>query len=174
VRDADIIEALRAALAVPAGRHLYGVLGSYPALERFAVHLQQASTVNGQKFPAPLSVNREILAAIPDDDFLRLAKDEARHPEPVRAHVERAFAAFLRGALRGGGAVVLANLELLFAYTVDLGLLRTLATDADQVILLLPGRREGSRVALFPEAGEPNVALPANLIAANHLWTLDE
>jgi len=174
VRDTDVIEALRLALAVTAGRQLYGVLGSYAALERFAGRLPQATTVQGRAFPAPLSVNRGILDAIPDTEFRRLVADEARHPEPVRAHVERAFGTFLRATLRGDGPLVLANLELLFPYVVDLGLLRTLATDADQVVLLLPGRLEGFRVTLFEEAAEGGYALPANLIAANHLWTVDD
>ena len=36
MNDTDIIEALRSKLMVPTGRHLYAVLGNYPALKRFA------------------------------------------------------------------------------------------------------------------------------------------
>jgi hypothetical protein len=172
MRDAEIVEALRAGLAVPTGRQLYGVLGSYELLDRFAKTLQQATTPTGHPFPAPRSVNRGILAAIPDDDYKRLAADEARYPEPVRAHVQRAFEQFLRHALREHGPIVLAHMELLFPYSVELSVLRTLATDSDQVILLLPGKRTEGRIALFAETDSGSVFLPANLVAANHLWVL--
>lgn len=57
MRDTEIIEALRSKLAVPAGRHLYGVLGTYPRLRIFAKRLQQARTLDGRAFPKPLSAN---------------------------------------------------------------------------------------------------------------------
>lgn len=173
MRDAEIVEALRAGLAVPTGRQLYGVLGAYAQLDRFARTLQQATTPTGQPFPAPLSINRGILAAIPDDDYKRLAADEARYPEPVRAHVQRAFEQFLRHALRQHGPIVLAQMELLFPYGVELSVLRTLATDGDQVVLLLPGKRVESRIVLFTESDGNSLYLPANLVAANHLWVLE-
>ena len=78
--DTDIIQELRARLAVPVGRHLYGVLGSYRALQRFAAHLQQALSLDGQSFPAPISVNQAILDIIPDDTFKELAAREADVP----------------------------------------------------------------------------------------------
>jgi hypothetical protein len=58
------------------------------------------------------------------------------------------------------------------AYRVELNLLRTLAADDDRVLLLLPGRRDGGRVVLFPEASDGSYTLPTNLIADNHLWQL--
>ena len=87
MNDTDIIEALRSKLMVPTGRHLYGVLGTYPALKRFAEKLQQARTPDGTPFPAPLSVTRGILNAIPDDEFRSLVVNEAKRPEPIAAHV---------------------------------------------------------------------------------------
>jgi hypothetical protein len=66
----------------------------------------------------------------------------------------------------------MADLELLFAYRVELNLLRTLAADDDRVLLLLPGRRDGLRVMMFPELADSSYTLPTNLIADNHLWPL--
>ena len=172
MKDTDIIETLRTKLNVPGGRHLYGVLGTYPALEAFADQLRQARTTDGQRFPAPLSVNRGILEAIPDDEFRQLVEDEAKRPEPTAAHVGRAFELFLRSKLRGKGLIVLANLEMLFAYHLELNLLRTMAADADRVLLLLPGKREGGRIIMFPDLEEGSYTLPTNLIAEDHLWEL--
>src|SRR5437764_14460919 len=170
--DTEIIQALRSQLAAPGGRHLYGVLGSYPSLERFARHLQQARTVDGRPFPAPLQVNRGILDAIPDDAFRKLVEDEARYPEPTAAHVAQAFERFLRSHLQRAGLVVLAHLELLFAYNLELKLLRTLASDESRILLLLPARREAGRIIMFPNLVGDRYSLPANLIAENHLWAI--
>lgn len=172
VKDTDIIETLRSKLAVPGGRHLYGVLGTYPALAAFAEKLQQAKTHDGQHFPPPLSVNRGILNTIPDPEFRELVANEARRPEPTAGHVEQAFGSFLRSKLKDEGLLVLSNLEILFAYQLELNLLRTLATDANRILLLLPGRREGSRIILFPDSDLGSYTLPSTLIADNHLWEL--
>ncbi len=174
MRDADIIETLRAKLTVPSGRHLYGVLGSYKALERFTRQLKQATTADGQPFPAPEPVSLGILEAIPDDEFRILVENEAKRPEPTAAHVGRAFEAFLRGRLKEQPLLVLTSLELLFAYHLELNLLRTLATDDHRLVLLLPGRRERGQIVLFPESDSGSYTLPFNLIAENHLWELDE
>jgi hypothetical protein len=172
MKPAEIVELLQAKLALPGGRHLYGVLGDYPRLDAFAAELAQARLPEGGRFPAPLNVNRGVLDAIPDDEFRKLVRDEAKRPEPTAAHVAQAFAAFLRQHLRGKGLVVMARLEILFAYRVELNLLRTLATDEDRVLLLLPGRRDGRRVVMFPDLAEGSFTLPTNLIADNHLWEL--
>ncbi len=172
MNDMDIIEALRNKLMVPTGRHLYGALGTYPALKRFAEKLQQAKTPDGKPFPAPLSVTRGILNAIPDDEFRSLVVNEARRPEPIAAHVAQAFETFLRAHFKEDELVVLESLEILFAYGSDLSLLRTLATDSHRILLLLPGRWENGRIVLFPGQEDENRTLPTNLIAENHLWEL--
>lgn len=173
VKDTDIVEALRSRLSNPGGRHLYGILGSYPALDTFAKKLRQVKTPDGRRFPKPLSVNRGILEAIPDDEFHKLVADEAKRPEPTAAHVARAFESFLRSKLGGKGLVVLANLEILFAYDLELNLLRVLAADDDRIVLLLPGKRELGKTLMFPDVVEGSYTLPSNLIAENHLWQLD-
>jgi len=172
MNDMDIIEALRSKLMVPTGRHLYGILGTYPALKRFAEKLQQARMPDGTPFPAPLSVTRGILNTIPDDEFRSLVVNEARRPEPITAHVAQAFETFLRAHLKEDELVVLESLEILFAYGSDLSLLRTLATDSHRILLLLPGRRENGRIVLLPGQEDENRTLPTNLIAENHLWEL--
>ncbi len=172
MKDTEIVEALRAKLAVPGGRHLYGVLGSYADLGSFSEKLRQATAPDGKRFPKPISVNRGILREIPDDEFRILVEREAKRPEPTAAHVAKAFEAFLRSKLRGKGLVALSGLEMLFAYHLELNLLRTMAADADRVLLLLPGRRERGRVTMFPDLHEGDYVLPSNLIADDHLWSI--
>jgi len=67
---------------------------------------------------------------------------------------------------------VLSNLEMLFAYHLELNLLRTMAADDDRILLLLPGRRSGGKIIMFPGLDEGSYMLPTNLIAENHLWEL--
>jgi hypothetical protein len=169
---AEIVEALRAKLTMPGGRHLYGVLGTYQELEQFQKVLAEAKTADGQKLPKPRNVNRAILEEIPDDEFQTLVRNEAKRPEPTAKHVEQAFERFLRGKLRGKGLIVLTDLELLFAYGLELNLLRTMAADDDRVLLLLPGKRDAGRVVMFPDWPDGGYMLPTNLIAENHLWEL--
>ncbi len=86
-------------------------------------------------------------------------------------HVAKA-GRFLRANLTGKGILVLSNLEMLFAYHIELSLLRTMAADEDRVLLLLPGRRSHCRIIMFHEMDEGDYTLPTNLIAENHLWEL--
>ena len=170
----EIIEALRQKISVPSGRHLYGVLGDYPMLKVFENDMVQAKTLDDIVFPKPLSVNRGILESIPDDEFKKLAENEARYPEPTKAHIGRAFETFLRASIGESSIVVLANLEMLFAYNLEMNLLRTLATDEKKLLLLLPGRRAGGRIVMFHEMEEGEYTLPTNLIADNHLWEISD
>ena len=159
-------------LNIPGGRHLYAVLGTYQRLRSFEKKLQEAKTPDGKKFPKSLSVNKGILDAIPDEEFRQLVENEAKRPEPTAAHVAKAFETFLRSNLQGKGLIVLSNLEMLFAYHLELNLLRTMATDDDRVLLLLPGHRSGGKIIMYPDSGEGSYTLPTNLIAQDHLWEL--
>jgi len=174
MKDTEIVEALRQKLTLPGGRHLYGVLGTYRKLDTFSRKLRQAKTLDSKHFPKPINVNKGILDAIPDDEFRQLAENEAKRPEPTAAHVAKAFERFLRAELRGKGLVVFSNLEMLFAYHIELNLLRTMAADEDRVLLLLPGRRSSGRIIMFHEMDEGDYTLPTNLIAENHLWEIRE
>ena len=171
---ADIIESLRSKLTVPTGRHLYGVLGSYRSLDKFAKELHRARTPEGDYFAKPLNVNQGILSAIPDAEFRNLVANEAKHPLPTATQVAKAFEAFLRGALSSDGLVVLSNFEILFAYHRELNLLRTMAADDNRLLLLLPGKRSSGKIIMFPEMQDADYVLPINLIADNHVWELDE
>ena len=127
---------------------------------------------DGRRFPKAISVNKGILNTIPDGEFQELVKNEAKRPEPTAAHVGKAFEALLRSKLTGKGLIILSNLEMLFAYNLELNLLRTMASDDDRVLLLLPGKRFGDRIIMFPDSDEGSFTLPTNLIAAGHLWEL--
>jgi len=174
MKDTEIVEVLINKLSLPVGRHLYGILGSYQSLEVFSEKLQEAKTPDGENFSKPISVNRGILDAIPDDEFRQLVADEAKRPEPTAAHVAKAFESFLRSVIKDMNIIILSNLEILFAYGIDLSLLRTLATDSNRIILLLPGKKEQGRITMFPDYGEGSYTLPTNLIADNHLWQISD
>jgi len=173
MKETEIIQALRARLGTPTGRQLYGVVGTYPALKHFAGSLRQVRMPDGERFPKPLSVNRGILQSLGADELRRLAADEGVFPEPVAARLAQAFEAFLRSRLKEHGLLVLHELELLFAYAVELSCLRALAADRDRVVLLLPGRKESGRVIMYPGLTPGSYSLPVNLIADDHLWELD-
>jgi hypothetical protein len=175
--DADIITALYHKLEMTGGRHLYAVLGhSYRALRRFSEQLQRAQMPDGRRFPAPLSVTRCLLDTIPEDEFRDLVEHEAKRPEPTRAHIQQAFEHFLRDSFpQDGGLLVLESLELLFTYNVDLSYLRGLPTDGRRILLLLPGRREGSDLKLFPLDQQRYArSWRQQLIANHHLWELQD
>ncbi len=174
MRITDIIEALHIKLSVPAGRHLYGVLGSYKQLKEFVVQLCQAKDPDNRKFPKPLSVNKGILNEINDEEFKHLVVNEAKRPEPTAAHVAKAFDSFLRSKLKKKGLLVLWHLEMLFAYHLELNVLRTMATDDDWILLLLPGKRSSGKIIMYPDDDEGSYMLPSNLIADNHLWEITE
>ncbi len=174
MKTTQIIETLREKLNVSGGRHLYGVLGTYPSLAAFGEKLHQARTVERKRFPEPIDVNRGILDSLPDEEFCTLAGNEARMPEPTAAQVDRAFEAFLRKSLGNHGLVVLHHLELVFAYDLEFSPLRTLATDRHRIILLLPGHRRGARIVLYPDQNDRECSLPVNLIANNHLFEITD
>jgi len=94
--------------------------------------------------------------------FNNLVENEAKRPEPTAAHVGKAFESFLRSKLRGKGLIVLSNPEMLFAYHLELNLLRTMAADDDRTLLLLPGRRGSGKIIEFPELEGGNYTLPTN------------
>ena len=174
MKNAEIIESLREKLSVSSGRHLYGILGSYKKVKSFEGMLRKAKLRDGTKFPKTISVNKGILDSIPDDEFRQLVENEAKRPEPTAAHIGKAFERFLRTQLIGNGLIVLFHLEMLFAYHLELNLLRTMAADYDRIILLLPGKRSAGRRTMFPNHPYGSYTLPMNLIADNHLWEIKE
>lgn len=177
MKATQIIENLRSKLSHPVGRHLYGVLGTYSELEKFGKRLSEVRIPNSRRFPKALNVNRGILDTIPDDEFRTLVENEVRRPEPTAATVGKAFETFLRSKLgqyrtEQKGLLILSHLELLFAYNLELNLLRTLATDEDRILLLLPGKKSGGNAVMFPGVTDGSYILPVNFVADNHLWEI--
>ena len=173
MKAADIIITLRKQLENPVGRHLYGILGSYNALSTFSRALEEARFPDGTPFPVPLSVNAGIINSFSDDLFREIVTNEARLPDPTRTSVRLAFEAFLSDSIRQSPLLILTDLELLFAYNIDLSLLRVLSTDQKRIVLLLPGILSGKRIIMYPNVdGEYQV--PQGIIAEHHLWEVTE
>jgi len=167
----DVIIILRDKLRIPVGRHLYGILSNYPTLDAFEKELKDTTIVEGELFPTPHSVNREIINAFSDDEFRELVQEEAKRPEPTRASIMNVFEQFIRKKLETSNTLILKDLELLFIYNIDFSSLRVLATDQHRIILLLQGKRVRDRIVMYPES-DYDFNLPKNLIADNHIWEL--
>jgi len=171
-----IISELRDKLRFEVGRHLYGVLGTYERLARFEREdLGQARDPEGRSFPAALNLNAALLAHIGDDDLRQMVKDEARRPQTVRYHLNRELDSLLGELLQRSHFLIVKQVELLFAHNLDWSVFRTRASNRNHVLLLLPGEKRGDQIALFQEATPRfHRVLPANLLADNHLWELDD
>jgi hypothetical protein len=170
----QVISELRTKLQVDVGRHLYGVLGGYAALGHFeSAHLAEARALDGAPFPAPLNLNRALLDSIADDDLRGLIRDEARHPLATQRRLNAHLASLLTSRLHDERFLIVKQIELIFAYELELTFFRTCATNDRHILLLLPGERRGDRITLFHEAeARFQRILPDSLIADNHLWEL--
>jgi hypothetical protein len=172
----QVISELREKLQFEVGRHLYGLLGTYTQLAEFEqTDLAQARDPGGSPFPQPINLNRELLARIGDDDLRQLVRDEARRPQAVQRRLGQALDNLLGALLGDNHLLILKHLDLIFAYSLDLSVFRTHATNQNHILLLLPGERHGEHITLFYEA-EPRFhrRLPGNLIADNHIWELKD
>ena len=170
----QIVSQLRDKLVFGMGRHLYGVLGAYAQLEQFEqIHLAQARDSRGDPFPAPINLNRELLARIDDEDLRQLVQSEGRRPQAIKRRLEQELGSLLGERLSDVRFLIVKQIELIFAYGLDFSIFRIRATNQDHVLLLLPGERRGGHITLFHEAeGRFHRSIPANLIAENHLWEL--
>lgn len=170
----QIIGELRTRLQVDVGRHLYGVLGSYAGLEGFErTHLAEARGSDGAPFPEALNLNRALLDSIADDDLRGLIRNEARQPLATQRRLNEHLANLLTARLAEARFLMVKQIELVFAYELELTVFRTYATNDKHILLLLPGERRGDRITLFHEAeARFQRILPDNLIADNHLWEL--
>jgi hypothetical protein len=172
----QIISELRTKLQVDIGRHLYGVLGAYSDLAAFErTHLAEARGLDGAPFPAPLNLNRALLDSIADNDLRGLIRDEARHPLATQRRLNEHLTTLLTSRLRKARFLIVKQIELIFAYELELTVFRTCATNNKHILLLLPGERRGDRITLFHEAeARFQRILPDNLIADNNLWELPD
>ena len=172
----QVVSELREKLQFDVGRHLYGVLGTYTQLAGFEeTALAQALDPRGNRFPQPINVNRELLARIGDEDLRGLVNAEARRPKTIQRRLGQELDNLLGDLLEQHQYIILKQLELLFAYGLDLSVFRTRAANQNHILLLLPGARHGDDVTLFHEAGSRfQRRLPPHLIADNHLWELKD
>jgi len=170
----QVISEIRDKLQFGTGRHLYGVLGSYAQLADFEERgLAYAQDPKGHPLPQPVNLNRELLARIGDEDLRVLIQAEARRPQAIQRRLGQELHALLEELLQGHPFQILKQLELVFAYGLDLSVFRIRAANQNHILLLLPGGRHGDHVSLFHEAGSRfQRTLPPHLIADNHLWEL--
>ena len=170
----QVIGELRDKLPVGVGRHLYAVLGTYAQLAHFELdHLAQARDLEGHPLPVPLNVNRELLARIGDEDLRQLVRDEPRRPQTVQRRLNQELQDLLNDRLRASWFLILKQIELLFAYELDLTAFRTRASNQSHILLLLPAERRSDHITIFHEADARfQRTMPENLIADNHLWEL--
>jgi hypothetical protein len=155
-------------------RHLYLVMGSCSQLTAFDHDLKtNAKTPDRQPLRPPISMNSAMLARLSDEELNKLDNGEAKYPTMVRDRLKREFEALLTEALRKQNVIVLKDMELLFAFDLDLAVLRLHATNGKHVVLLLPGQRVGDRIILFHDAEEKfERRLPTNLFMENHIWEI--
>jgi len=175
LKGMQIITNLRESLQVEIGRHLYAVLASYGQLEAFEKNeLAQARRIDGTALPEAINLSRSLLDRIGDSDSRDLVKQEGKYPIGVKRRLGNELDALLAGLLSQEHFIVLKNLELLFAFDLELETLRARANNQNHILLLLPGEKRGDHVTLFSEAeGRFHRQLPFQLIAENHLWELD-
>lgn len=172
----EINSQLRQKLEMPTGRHLYVILGTYERLERYEkVDFPEARSPLGKKLSEPVNVNQNILQRISDDELKRLVQTEASRTESVKDRLTKGLDSLVAEKLDEGNFLAIKNLEVLFAYDLELNCLRIRATNQKHILVLLPGEKVGDRITLFHEA-QPNNhrTLPTNLVPENHLWELNE
>ena len=170
----EIITELREKLQFNIGRHLYGILGTYQQLDRFEQQdLRHATLPNGLPFPSSINLNRILLASIKDEDLKRLIRKEARRPQTVKRALNNTLNSVLGDLLIESNVLIVKNLELIFAYDLDLSVFRTRATNQNHLLMLLPGERRSDHITIFHESSTRfHRPLSSNLIADNHLWEL--
>lgn len=158
------------------GRHLYGVLGTYSQLEKFkSINLSHLKDVEGNSVPSPVNLNQAFLEKFPDEFLRELVRSESKTPTAVQDKLNKAFSSLLSDLLMQNHVLVLDQIELLFAYQMDLQILRAHAANQNHIILLLPGEFNQSGVHLFTEASTQfQRALPPQLITENHLWEITD
>lgn len=172
----EINSQLRQKLEMPTGRHLYVILGTGERLERYEkVDFREARSPSGQRLGEPVNVNHNLLDRINDEELKRLVQTEASRTESVKGRLAKELDALVAEKLNGGSFLALKNMELLFAYDLELNCLRIRATNRKHILILLPGEKMGDRITLFHEApSNAHRTLPTNLVPENHLWELSE
>jgi hypothetical protein len=167
---------LRQKLEMPTGRHLYVVLGTYERLERYErVDFREARSPSGQRLGEPVNVNHNLLDQIKDDELKGLVQTEASRTASVKDRLAKELDALVAEKLKDASLLALKNLEILFAYDLELNCLRIRAANKKHILMLLPGERVGDRIILFHEAPSNNHrTLPITMVPEDHIWELNE
>ncbi len=167
---------LRQKLEMPTGRHLYVVLGTYERLERYErVDFREARSPGGQRLGEPVNVNHNLLDQIKDDELKGLVQTEASRTASVKGRLAKELDALVAEKLKDASLLALKNLEILFAYDLELNCLRIRAANKKHILMLLPGERVGDRIILFHEAPSNNHrTLPITMVPEDHIWELNE
>ncbi len=194
----EITTNLRENLQVGSGRHLYAVLGTYAQLDAFENEIlaqvslfpQEEDPQSHQGAQSPqraqgaektaayprhqaVNLNLAMMERIGDDDLRDLVSKEGTRRQTIQKRLGNTFNALLEDLLAKDHFLILKQIELLFAYDLDLQVIRAKASNQNHILLLLPGEKRGDHVALFTEASARfHRELPYQLIADNHLWEL--
>lgn len=170
----DIVRELSQKWEESGKRHLYLILGNCAALDSLARDLASARLPDRQQVGNAVSVNARLLQRLKELDKLDdLDGGEAKYPTMVRERLTLEFASLVRATLNRKRVIVLTDLELLFAFELDLALLRQEATNGRHVVLLLPGERVGESICLFHESDERfQRKLPTSLVMDTHIWEI--
>ncbi|MGP0062463.1 MAG: hypothetical protein ACLQGP_02515 [Isosphaeraceae bacterium] len=172
----EINSQLRQKLAMPTGRHLYVVLGTYDRLEQYErLAFREARGPDDRPLGSVLNINLSLLQRFKDEELKWLVQNEASMPETVKKQLADELDALIAAKLEETSFLAIKNLELLFAYDMELNCFRIRATNQKHILVLLPGERIADRITLFHEAPATNHrTLPMNLVPENHLWELSE
>lgn len=170
----QIIDQVSKNLQVSIGRHLYAILGTYAQLEDFEVtylpHLKGSSQGDA---PLLVDLNHTLLSRIEDESLRNMVNTEARHPLATQDKLNHELDRLLASLQQSNYVLIMKNLEILFAYDLDLQYLRARAANENHIILLLPGMFIQDKVQLFTES-RPVFwrTLPPQLVTENHLWEI--
>lgn len=172
----EVNSELRQKLAMPTGRHLYVLLGTYERIDRYErVAFKEARSPEDKPLGTSLNINRSLLQRFGDDELKWLVRNEAVMPETVKKQLGDNLDTLIAERLEESYFLAVKNLELLFAYDIELNCFRIRATNKKHILLLLPGEIVADRITLYHEAPATNHrTLPSNLVPDNHLWELSE
>ncbi len=142
----EINSQLRQKLEMPTGRHLYVVLGTFDRLERYEkIDFCEARSPSGQHLAEPVNINHSLLDRIKDDELKRLVQTEASRTESVKDRLVKELDALVAEKLNSSSFLALKNLEILFAYDLELNCLRILLKAIRQHFYGI----NGDRLAVF-------------------------
>jgi len=170
----EVNSALKDKLANQAGRHLYVILGTYESLDRYErVAFPELRDPDGAKLPKPVNVSRTLLDRFQDEELQKLAGSELRQINHIKDRLYNEFDQILVKGLDQSSALTLKQVELLFAFDIELDKVRIRGVNQKHILLMLPGEKSGERITLFHEASpEWHRTLPQALVPEDHLFEL--